>query len=85
MGRVDLVPSNFCTASATLAQVALVRFADKLARLPIPTEEVPSFIGFSKSKNLTELRDRFDAEFRKFSASEEYKSILDKYRLPALP
>ncbi|HSY29070.1 MAG TPA: transporter substrate-binding domain-containing protein [Burkholderiaceae bacterium] len=85
LGRVDLVPSNFYTASATLSQNDLARFADRLARLPIPTEEVPSFIGFSKSKKLTELRDRFDEELRKFSASDEYKNIIDKYRLPSLP
>jgi polar amino acid transport system substrate-binding protein len=81
LGRIDLVPSYALTASFTLASSALQSYADKIVRLPIPVDSVPSYIAFSKLRNLTGLRDGIDAEFRKIAASGEYRQLLDNSRL----
>lgn len=81
MGRVDLVPSNLYTAVSTLASPMLREYADRIVRLPTPVETVLSYIAFPKSKKLTALRDSFDAEFRRFAASGEYRRLLEQYKL----
>jgi polar amino acid transport system substrate-binding protein len=81
VGRVDLVPSNWYTASSTLAQPLLRRFADRIVRLPTPVESVPTYVAFSKAKGLSGLRDQFDAELRKLVASPQYAELLARYKL----
>jgi polar amino acid transport system substrate-binding protein len=85
MGRVDLVPSYAHAAAFTLSSPALQGYADKIVRLPMPVDSVPSHIAFSRLMNLTALRDGIDAELRKISASGEYRQLLDNYRLDRAP
>ncbi|HYD82327.1 MAG TPA: transporter substrate-binding domain-containing protein [Paucimonas sp.] len=80
-GRVDVVPSNVYTATATLAALGLRDSSGPVVKLPTPVEIVPSFIGFSKQRKLTALRDGFDAEFRKMLASGECRQLFEKYRI----
>ncbi len=81
IGRVDLIPSNLYTATSTMQRPGVKELADSIVKLPVPIENVPSYIGFSKLKKLAALRNNFDIEFRKFVASGEYKRLLDKYKL----
>lgn len=81
IGRVDLIPSNLYTAASTMEQAGLKEYAGQIVKLPIPIENVPSYIGFAKLRKLGALRDGFDAEFKKFVASGGYKRLLEKYRL----
>jgi polar amino acid transport system substrate-binding protein len=81
MGRVDLVPSNLYTALSTLTSPSLRKYADHIVRLPTPLETVLSHIAFPKARKHMALRDSFDAEFRKFVASGEYRRLLAQYGL----
>lgn len=80
-GRVDLVPSNAATAAATLGLPGLREEAAAIVQLSPPIEVVPSFIAFSKRRQLGPLRDRFDAALKKFAATAEYRHLLEKYQL----
>ena len=81
VGRVDLIPSNMYTANATIAHPAMQEYKGKFIKLATPIEVVPSYIGFSKTKRLTTLRDRFDVELRKFYLTDEYGRLLKKHQL----
>jgi len=81
MGRIDLVPSNLYTALSTLASPTLKEYADRIVRLPVQVETVMSHIAFSKARNHAALRDSFDAEFRKFLNSPDYRRLLTRYGL----
>lgn len=85
IGRIDLIPSNLYTASSTLEQPGLKEYAGQIVKLPTPVESVASHIAFPKMRKLTALRDRFDAELKKFVASGEYKRLLEKYRIERTP
>jgi polar amino acid transport system substrate-binding protein len=85
LGRVDVVPSNLYTASATLALPSLQPYADRIIRLPVPVETVMSYIAFPKAKKMTALRDSFDAGLRAFMGSGEYRRLLENYRLESTP
>lgn len=80
LGRVDVLPSHFHTANFTLGLPALQQLAGSIVRLPVPLESVPSYIAFSKKRNLADLRDRFDSQLRQFLASADYRRLLDKYQ-----
>lgn len=81
VGRVDLIPSNMYTANAMIALPAMQEYEGKFIKLATPIEVVPSYIGFSKTKKLTTLRDRFDIELKKFYLTDEYGRLLKKYQL----
>jgi polar amino acid transport system substrate-binding protein len=85
LGRVDLVPSNFYTASYTLEQAVLKPFAGQLVKLPVPVDTVPSFIGFSKERKLQALAIQFDVEFKKMARSGLYQKLLKKYNIKMTP
>jgi len=85
MGRVDVVPSNLSTATATLALPSIKPYADRIVRLPVPVETVLSYIAFPKAKKLSTLRDNFDAELREFTGSSEYRRLLEHYKPESTP
>lgn len=84
-GRVDLVPSNWYTATSTLALPSLRNYADKIVRLPTPIESMPTFVAFPKSATSATLRDRFDGELKKFISSPDYAQLVARYKLEAAP
>jgi polar amino acid transport system substrate-binding protein len=85
VGRIDVVPSHLYTAVSTLELPSLKPHAEKIVRIPTPVEIVPSHIAFPKVKNMTALRDAFDAELRKLVASGEYRRLLDRYKIESAP
>lgn len=76
--RIDLVPSDLNVAEHTLKKLGL---SDEIIRLPVKLESVPSFIAFSKKRNLTDLRDKFDQELRNMKQSGDYFKILKQYNI----
>lgn len=84
-GRVDLVPSNWYTATSTLALPSLQRYAHAIIRLPMPIESMPTFVAFPKSPKSIGLRDHFDTELKKFLASAEYAQLVSAYKLEMPP
>jgi polar amino acid transport system substrate-binding protein len=75
-GRVDLIPSSYDVAEYTIRKLGI---SDKVIRLPQMVESLPSYIAFSKTKNLDMLRVDFDAELRRIKESGEYLEIMKKY------
>jgi len=71
--RIDLVPSDRNVAEHTLAKLGI---SDKIVRIATKLESVPSYIAFTKKRNLTNLRDDFDRELAKMKLSGEYETIL---------
>ncbi|MBF0442266.1 MAG: amino acid ABC transporter substrate-binding protein [Oligoflexales bacterium] len=83
MGKLDLVISNIYVGSQTLNDMDGKNGfkKDDIVQLDTTIERIPSYIGFSKAKNLTALRDIFDAELRKLKQSGEYMNIIKKHNL----
>lgn len=77
-GRVDLIPSSYDVAEYTIKKLGL---ADEVVRLPQMVESLPSYIAYSKKRNLGKLRKEFDEEIRKMRDSGEYLKIMKKYGL----
>ena len=78
LGRIDLVISNVYTAEATLFKMNL---QNEFIRLSPAVEDVPSYIGFSKKRELTALRDLFDQELLSMKARGEFDEVLKKYNI----
>ena len=76
MGRIDLVPSDIYVAEHTIQTMGL---AGKIERLPRMIESVPSYIAFSKQRNLTHLRDQFNRQLSKMKANGAYAGILKRH------
>ena len=85
LGRIDLVPSNFYTASYTLEQPEISPYARQLVQLAVPLDTVPSFIGFSKERKLQALAAQFDVELKKAVRSGLYRKLLKKYNIQMTP
>lgn len=81
LGRIDLVVSNGYTALSTLDTPALRAEADKIDRLPVPIDHVPTHIAFAKARNLTALRDAVDAQLRKMAVSGETRQLMESYAI----
>ncbi len=77
-GRIDIFPSNRYVAEYTLNEMGL---ADQVERIPQVIERVPSYIAFTRQRDLSHLRLRFDEELHKMKASGEYARILGQYGL----
>jgi polar amino acid transport system substrate-binding protein len=80
-GRIDLVVSNVYTAETTLQKMQL---GDKIVRLPVPVQEsIPSYIAFSKKRNLSALRDEFDKTLAAMIKSGQYAAVMKKWGVSA--
>jgi polar amino acid transport system substrate-binding protein len=84
-GRVDLVPTDSHIATAIMASPSLRKYADRIVKLPTPSESVPTYVAFSRVRNLTSLRDAFDNALRGFIASQEYRILLSRYGMNVRP
>ena len=78
LGRIDLFISNKFVADWKLNTADS---AKHIIRLPQEVEHVPSYIGFSKKRKLTDLRDAFDLELTKLKDSGEYAKLLEQYKI----
>lgn len=80
--RIDFLISNIYMADWELQKAQL---SDEIVRLPQEVERVPSYIGFSKQRGLTTLRDQFDQELLKLKASGEYFEVIRTYGVEIQP
>jgi polar amino acid transport system substrate-binding protein len=72
-GRLNVVASNRLGAQFILGQMGKI---DEVEELAPPLENVPSYIAFSKAKNLKPLRDRFDQVLRQMKADGTWARIM---------
>ena len=75
-GRVELMPMNRYVAWHLAKKVGL---NGEISEIKPPVQSIPSYIAFSKKRNLASLRDAFDKEFRKMVADGTYDRIVKKY------
>lgn len=75
-GRIDYVISNQYSAATVMKDLGLT---DKIKKLEPQVEILPSYIAFSKKKDLESLRDAFDRELKKLKASGRYEEILEGF------
>ncbi len=74
--RIELVISNIYQGDFMVNKMGLQNDIKKLS--PV-VQSVDSFIGFSKLRKLTALRDQFDTELKKLIANGTYDSIMAEY------
>ena len=77
-GRIDLLPSSYYVAEYTIKNMGIEQQVERLPRL---IESVPSYIAFSRQRDLHSLRGQFDAELRKMKTTGEYSQLLQKHGL----
>jgi polar amino acid transport system substrate-binding protein len=75
-GRIDLLPSTYFVAEYTIKQMGMEK---QVERMPRMIESLPSYIAFSKKRDLHFLRGQFDEELKKLKATGEYFRILQKH------
>lgn len=76
--RVDLVPCNIYVGDMTLKEM---KYTDKIVRLPIEIEAIPSYVAFSKTKKTKQLLKEFDKELGRMIESGEYGELLKTYNI----
>ncbi|ASP37063.1 ABC transporter substrate-binding protein [Labrenzia sp. VG12] len=81
-GRTDAVIMNRYGA---IYHLRLQDGFDKVEELRPEVSAVPSYVGFSKARNLSGLRDQFDEVMQAMIESGDYKKIVDNYYFEALP
>lgn len=74
--RIDVWVSNDFGAVFELRQHGV---SERVKMLGPPIEVIPTYIGFSKRKNLVKLRNEFDRAFRALRESGKYEEILRRY------
>lgn len=77
-GRIDLLPSTYYVAEYTIDRMNI---ADQVERLPQMIESLPSFLAFTRKRDLHALRLEFDDQLRQLKSSGEYEQILRKHGL----
>jgi len=82
LGRIDLVPSHPIVADYVIQKMGL---AGKIIKIPVQLDSVPSYIAFSKKKNLALLIWQFDQEIVKMKESGEYSKILETFGVEIHP
>lgn len=77
-GRLDYVISNRYSAQIEIDALGLEKDVKELV---MPVEVTPSYIAFSKARQLTGLRDKFDVALRDLKKSGRYYKILERYKV----
>lgn len=75
-GRTDIWVSNRHGAIHELRRLGKL---DAVKELKQPLQEVPAFVGFSKKRNHTALRDAFDQALATLKQSGVYETLLEAY------
>jgi polar amino acid transport system substrate-binding protein len=76
LGRIDYVVSNRYSADVVIKRLKIM---NEVTELPHPVEVTPSYIGFSKKRGLTKLRDDFDKQLEKLKLTSVYDDVMKKY------
>lgn len=74
--RVDMVASTKFGGYHILRKL---KRKDDVKELPVSIQNLPSYIAFSKVRNLTKVRDEFDSALSNLKANGEYQKIIDDY------
>ena len=75
-GRVDMVVSNQYGGLHILKQLGK---SDEVVELQTILQSIPSYIAFSKKRNLSDIRDKFDTILKKLKEDGRYQKIINSY------
>ncbi len=76
--RFDILPSDRWVAYYYYSKVNLEEgMSVKLKELEPPVQSFPAYMGFSKAKNLSALRDKADIVLKEMKKDGSYQSIID--------
>ncbi|NQY94537.1 MAG: transporter substrate-binding domain-containing protein [Campylobacteraceae bacterium] len=75
-GRIDIIPNSKYGGYHILKKLNQVGEVDEL---PVNIQSVPSFIAFSKKRNLKDIRDKFDVILKRLKKDGTYLQILQNY------
>ncbi len=75
-GRIDIMPSNRLVALMIFKELGIL---DKVNELKPYMQNVPSYIAFSKKRNLATVRDEYDKTFAAMEQEGVIKSIINNY------
>lgn len=74
LGRIDLLPSDKIVADNVIAKMGI---KEHVTLVPHQLDSIPSYIAFSKKRNLKQLIKAFDIELGQMKASGEYFKMLN--------
>lgn len=75
-GRIDLLPSSYDVAEYTINNLGL---SSQIVRIPYRIERLPSYIAYSKVRNLGTLRIQLDNEIVNMKNNGQYDAIIRSY------
>ncbi len=75
-GRLDVIINNKYGAMYQFKQLGVM---DQVRELKPAIQSVPSYIAFSKKRQLSKIRDLFDIELRKMKEEGRWQQIIDNY------
>jgi len=75
-GRIDMIPSNKYGGYHILNRLGEI---NEVEELPINIQSVPSYLAFSKKRNLKDIRDKFDVILKRLKEDGTYLKILESY------
>lgn len=75
-GRLDFWMSN---REQALFAINKLRLSDAIRELEPAIQTIPSYLAFSKKRNLEAVKDRFDNELRKMKADGSFQGIISDY------
>lgn len=78
-GRIDVVPAFRGTMRRTASSLGLTA---RIEELPLPMEALPSYVGFTRARDLSEAKRDFDAGLRSMKADGSYDVLLKRYFPP---
>jgi len=73
---IDIYVNNDLTVKYTAKQEGL---SDKLKILDPPFSETPSYLAFTKKRDMSTIAAKFESELKKIKADGTYKKIMDSY------
>jgi len=75
-GRIDIIPNSKYGGYHILKKL---NQTNEVSVLPVNIQSVPSYMAFSKKKNLTHIRDKFDKILRELKKNNTYSNVLKNY------
>lgn len=78
-GRIDVVPAFRGTMRRTAGSLGLTA---RIEELPLPMEALPSYVGFTRARDLSDVKRGFDIGLRSMKADGSYDRLLKRYFPP---
>jgi len=78
-GRIDVVPAFRGTMRRTVRSLGVTV---RIEELPLPMEALPSYVGFTRARDLSAAKHEFDAGLRSMKLDGSYDRLVKRYFPP---